>query len=138
MRFPCTAILIPVLTSFTSVIRRRSTVRILLECLEDCPPRTPCTFLHGGPKYICPSHSYLTVSTRGGGSHLHARFRNRNRSLERVPTARSQNQSMLWINYDFMKFTKRSKRRKSYKLFYFYFFLDISESSTSKYCEGKI
>lgn len=38
---------------------------------------------------------------------------------------------------DFIKST-RSKRRKSYELSCIFFYIDISESSTPKYCKGKI
>lgn len=48
--------LLALVSSFASFIRRlRSIVRIS----SSASKTTPCTFLHGGPKCICLSHSHF-------------------------------------------------------------------------------
>jgi len=67
------------------------------------------------------------ISVRKGGSHLHARFRSRNRSMERVPIARSRNQLIFRIMKSIYKI-KNQRGEKCFSNFSVFFSPDFFQS----------
>lgn len=123
MRFPCAAIFIH--RPRQSYIRRRSTVCTNCTNASRISPPSHLARLHGGPKYICLSHSYKYTRRWLAPPRTFPKRESINGTSPNGSIAKS----VLRISYHFMKFTRsKIEEEKVLQIFLFFFSPDTSKS----------